>query len=92
MGLCKGNSLVVVELLLLPPADVLLVLPEVFQGLLLAEVVQRREVPRRHVLRHVRVAVGLCKTSKVYGAGLKTEHGLREISFNGHFLSPALYN
>ena len=56
MDLCKGASS-----LLLPPADVLLVLAEVLERLLLAQVVQRREVPRRNVLRHVRVAVGLYK-------------------------------
>ena len=46
-------------LLLLPTPDVLLVLPEVLERLLLAQVVQRRQVPRGHVLRHVGVSVGL---------------------------------
>ena len=76
----------VVELLF-PPLDVLLVLPEVVQGLLLAQVVQRREVPRRHVLRHVRVAVGLCCKTLVYCSSTLYDYGIDELDQRYYLLS-----
>ena len=39
-------------------------MPEVLERLLLAEVVQRRQVPRGHVLSHVIGVAGLCKMKK----------------------------